>query len=233
MQAGSAIHSVLQLEKINLHIKKIESSLNEKEILLKEIHHRVKNNLQIISSLINLKKHDAEFRTLEEIITDLQANISSIALVHEAIYQESEFNSISLFGYFQSLFSLIFQMNMVSGEISFKLLGEDYHLILQKAITCGLIFCELFLNAFKHGFKNRQDQIDKQISIEIEKVKADQLQLIFQDNGAGFSLDENNRRGFGSTIISSLIKQQLNGDIHVETKPGKGTKYTITIHISD
>lgn len=230
MQISEAIHMVRQLENAKQQLTKIETSLREKELLLKEIHYRVKNNLQIITSLINLKSMKKDGESLRSIIDDLQTSIGSIALVHESIYKSSQLNRIQLSEYLKSLFRLVNQNGQVSNVITFNLSGDDIYLELQQGINCGLIFSELYQNSVKYGF-DPQDKKKKIIEISVSKVNKNCINIRYSDNGKGFDPDSTANRGFGLTIVRNIIADQFGGSMKIDSAAGKGSVFDIVLNI--
>ncbi|MBN1647925.1 MAG: substrate-binding domain-containing protein [Spirochaetales bacterium] len=226
LQISEAIHTVRTMEKSQKHLAKIEKSLREKELLLREIHHRVKNNLQIILSLINLKTRNSGKRNLDDVAANLRASISSIALVHESIYQETNLERISLREYLKSLFSTIYQINTDIDKIDIIIQGREVQMNLEKAINLGLVFSELFLNTMKYAYPGNSRVEEKKISIELFPGK-DCCRIVYSDNGCGYEPAGNSNHGFGLTIVSSLINDQLAGSFSDQSVPGEGASYGI------
>ncbi|MBL4624828.1 MAG: sensor histidine kinase [Flavobacteriales bacterium] len=201
-------------------------SLNEKEVLLKEIHHRVKNNLQIISSLINLQisfiKDDESILKFR----DCQARIRSIALVHEKIYQTNNLSALDLGEY---VLNLTNEIEVFFGQsrhpIEFILeLENGIEVDLDKAILCGLIVNELLTNAYKHAFDESFDHPQIRISL-LESSGV--VTLSISDNGVGIKggINEDNSSTLGMMVVFSLVNQ-LEGILKSNVK--KGTEITIT-----
>jgi two-component sensor histidine kinase len=135
----------------------IEQSLEEKEVLLHEIHHRVKNNLQIISSILNLQYPRLKYPELQEIFTDCKSRIQSIALVHEILYQHDDVSRISVASYMNALSSSVSSLYLnPEVNIIIKILPEDFALPIHSAIPIGIIVNEIMSNSFKHAFPDRQ-----------------------------------------------------------------------------
>jgi PAS domain S-box-containing protein len=207
--------------------KKMAASLQEKEILLKEVHHRVKNNLQVISSIVNLQKSYLKDSSMQDILLEIQNRIISMAFVHENLYRTNDFSTIDLNGYVSDLLSHIsqsfFQHNIrLLPEISKK----DIPLSLDQAIPCGLIINELVSNSFKYGFPENRRGMIKVSVLE----KNGNTEICVQDNGVGFKKDFNfeESQSLGLQLVSSLVKQ-LDGDIKKTRAKGAGFKFTFKI----
>ena len=235
LQLSDAINSVKQLETLQEHTLKIETSLLEKDILLKEIHHRVKNNLQVISSLINLKGNSITDPHFKSVINDIIGKVYSISLVHESLYQSKLFNSIAFSDYVSSLYLNLKQIHAPDIRIKLIIGSIDMELELEQAITCGLIFNEIFTNIFKHAFlpDNTQAQIEVKYHLEEEEGGKHIQQFTITDNGCGFKADDpKSMSGFGMILIRSLIEEQLNGHIKILSKKNMGTEVQFSFSFS-
>lgn len=202
----------------------LEKALREKESLLKEVHHRAKNNLQIISSILNLhsKKTDNE-KTLN-ILAECKNSIQSLALVHECLYQSNDFSKISLDDYI-ARFCYHFNNSMLSGQSEIKLETklEPAFTSMDKAITCGLIINELLVNAYKHAFPDKKGTIIVGLSNDGEK-----LRLSIADNGIGISKEIlADKSTFGFDLLEVMV-EQLGGDLITQSTPQTGTSHIIT-----
>jgi two-component system, sensor kinase len=137
--------------------QQIVDSLREKEVLLKEIHHRVKNNLQLISSLINMQMRRLQDVSSKEALEECQNRVLAIALIHEMLYQSKDYARVPFSDYARSLAANIFQAIGVSPEnLKLNIDFESISLAVDKAIPCGLILNELITNALKHAFPNER-----------------------------------------------------------------------------
>lgn len=198
--------------------KQIEDSLKEKKMLLGEIHHRVKNNLQIISSLLNLQSIHIKDPFDKELFTESQNRVKSMAIVHEKLYQSHNFNQINLKDYTNSLIKDISGTYMIDpDQILFDLDADNIELNLETAIPCGLILNELITNSIKHAFPSGSKG---KISIKFREEKGT-YQLEVSDNGVGFpeGLDLENAKSLGLELVKNLV-HQLEGSIRLETNHG-------------
>jgi PAS domain S-box-containing protein len=202
---------------------KIKSSLKEKEILLKEIHHRVKNNMQIISSLISLQSDYAEDENTIKMFEDSKNRIRSMALIHEKLYQSEDISLIDFSDYIESLAGRLLEVYGVLGKgIDLHINAEKIFLSIDSAIPCGLIINELVSNSIKHAFPKGRSGI-----IEIDMDKKDgTYNLIMADNGVGFpeNIDFRNTESLGLQIVQTLTSQ-LGGEIELERN--EGTRFRI------
>ena len=218
------IPSFLEQKKIE---EKLSSSLAEKEFLLKEIHHRVKNNLQIISSLLNLQADKIDDPKTKEKYTESIGRIKSMAIIHELLYRSKNLSTIKIKDYLDELVSYITRTYNVHKHIKVNLTVkvQQKFIELDKAIPCGIIINELLSNSFKYAFKNK----DKGSINVIFEEKNRQYNLVVSDNGVGFDKSGNLKHldTLGLQLVSSLVGQ-LGGILKTETKKGS----TFSIHFS-
>lgn len=205
-------------------------NLREKEILLSEVHHRVKNNLAIISGLLTLRSEGVKDRYAREILSETENRIKSIALVHELLYENNDMNSID-FGKFLGELSKLFHFEPTENgtTINITTTTDKINLNLNKSIPCALIVTELVINSYKHAFAGRHSG---SIHISIEH-SGDQYELNVRDNGIGIKDIDNvmNLNTFGFTIIRGLV-EQLDGKLIVEnTDPGCSISVTFSANI--
>jgi PAS domain S-box-containing protein len=206
------------------HEEQITKSLQEKELLLKEIHHRVKNNLQIISSLLNLQKTKSTDQEVHNLFNASQNRIRAMALVHERLYLSGDSARINLKDYITELSRHIYlSYPLQEKRVVYKQDVEDKIIEIDMAIDMGLIFNELMTNALKHAFNSKDNgEISVSITTEDKKVK-----LFFSDNGTGLPEDFINRKdSLGLTIITSLVEQNK-GTLNINNN--NGTEYIITL----
>lgn len=187
--------------------QKVLSSLREKEILLEEIHHRVKNNLQLISSLLNLQAQQSAGKTPTEILRECQDRVRSIALIHERLYQSPDFTSINWRDYVSSIVDHLYNSyNVNRDKISLKIEMEDVTFNINHAIPCALIINELVSNAFKYAFP---DGLKGKISIAMKRIDENQLCISVSDNGIGLpkNVDLQKTNTLGLQIVRTLANQ--------------------------
>lgn len=203
----------------------INESLAEKELLLKEIHHRVKNNLQIISGILSLQNNSISDEKAKQILVDGQDRIQTIALLHKTMYQNENFNMVDFQTYINELITYIKQANITANKkITIHQEIEDVQFNIDTAIPLSLIINEIITNCYKHAFENKTEGI---ISISIKKQTSDLYELAIEDNGTGlpenFSSIENSK-SVGFDLIQGLC-QQIDGEIEIISK--NGTKINI------
>jgi PAS domain S-box-containing protein len=195
--------------------EKINISLQEKVVLLREIHHRVKNNLQVISSLLNLQSGYIEDKKSLEIFRESQTRVRSMALIHEKLYQSKDLNKIEFSEYIESLIKDLFKSyNIESSRIALKSKMEGIYFEIDTAILCGLIINELVSNSLKHAFPgNRKGEVFIELNQNSSKNK---FTLIIKDNGIGFpaNLDFRKTESLGLQLVTTL-SEQLGGTIEL------------------
>lgn len=211
---GFSAFLFFQMQKLKKTKGELEVSLTEKATLLKEIHHRVKNNLQLIISLLTLQAKDGKEQTIEEFLYKGQNRVKTIALIHERLYRTDNLSSIHFEVYAKELLDGIFNSHS-SSEIQYQLNAEKTELDIDKAIPLGLILNELVSNSLKHAFKN---QSKGQLNINL-KNEVDSIQLIVKDNGSGYNSDEQKADSMGLQLVKLLV-QQLRGSFKIENKEG-------------
>ncbi len=203
--------------------KIILASLKEKEVLLKEIHHRVKNNFQRIISLISLQTDLIEDKSILNIFDDLQTRLRSMSLIHELMYGSGNFTGIGVKDYIERLTKYLIGTYSSSDAIKLILDVENHELDLETIIPCGLIVNEIVSNSLKYAFPE-----DAQGSIEITFRKSkDEFILALADNGVGIkeNIDLENINSLGLRLVNLLTKQ-LKGSLAIE-RPEKGLRYII------
>jgi len=204
----------------------IRASLREKEALLKEIHHRVKNNLQVTSSLLRLQAGSIDDPHVREMFGETQARIRSMALVHEKLYQSMNLSEIDFSDYIRSLAALLFQSFAANeNRIGFDVTGGSVLLSIETAVPCGLIVNEILSNALKHAFPGTRHG---RIHVHLENTDHEERILTINDDGIGLpeGLDIERTETLGLRLVRALV-QQIDGTMTVERRPA-GTKFTIS-----
>jgi PAS domain S-box-containing protein len=198
--------------------EQIKTALQEKEVLLKEIHHRVKNNMQIISSLLSLQETYIKDPSVLKAFRESQTRIRSMAMIHERLYQSEDLARIDINEYIETLTADLFRTyNVTPGAISFKNDVNDIYLKLDIAIPCCLLIHELLSNSLKYAFpKGRKGEI-----IVDFKSEENHYQLTVKDNGIGFpkDLDFRTAESLGMQLINMFVKK-LHGTIELDSRCG-------------
>ncbi len=197
--------------------KELQSANNKQSVLLSEIHHRVKNNLQLIISLIQLHQLKDKTSNPEHLLDDITNKIKSISLIHDQLYQKKEFDNISLQLYLDELFNHFRTLAYKSRSFTYNIEIESISLNLETTIPLGIICSELISNSIKHAHENPEDVT---LTCKIKKTN-DRYYLYYKDNGAGYdskTLDKQNA-GLGTLIIKSMARQ-LDTDYRTYTDDG-------------
>ncbi|WP_455392107.1 PAS domain S-box protein [[Eubacterium] cellulosolvens] len=196
--------------------EQIRDSLEEKEILLREIHHRVKNNIQVITSMLNLQSGHVKDKQYIESMKEIQNRIRTMALIHEKLYQSKDFAHIDFNVYIKDLINSLFRFYGVNiNKIKPKIEVDGISLGIDAGIPCGLIINELVSNSLKHAFKNGTRG---EIQIELRQESDDYIALIVGDNGSGFPKDIDFRKTetLGLQLVNTLV-DQLGGTIELDS----------------
>lgn len=209
--------------------EQIKSSLKEKEILLKEIHHRVKNNLQVVSSILKMQSNKIDDKQSIEVFKESQDRITSMALVHEQLYRSDNLAAIDFGDYIKELTHSL-QYSFGNNRIHINIEISDLFLGVDTAIPCGLIINELITNAFKYAFLPDEKG---EIFISFCLTEENKANLVVKDTGKGmpkdFDLEET--KTLGMKLVYNLITHQLDGDIRIISGPG--TTFEISFPYSD
>ncbi len=202
--------------------EKIKQSLKEKEVLLREIHHRVKNNMQIISSLLSLQSNSMLDEKYKELFKESQNRIISMALIHEKLYHSRDIERIDFKEYIDDLARSLFQSYEVYGNIELRINVNNVFLGIDFAIPCGLIINELVTNSIKYGFPDGRKGI---ISILIKSNDTGYVELEVNDNGVGIpeGFDISKTTSLGLHLVT-LLSDQLNGEISLDGNGGSKFK---------
>ena len=210
--------------------KRIKAALKEKESLLKEVHHRVKNNLQIISSLLSLQSSSIEDPKVIELLQESQNRVRLMAIIHEKLYQSDDLGKIDLEEYIQVLSAYLLRSYEIkpcdtkANAVRLDIEVDSIFLEIDTAVSCGLIINELVSNSLKYAFSGGQDDV---IKIEAKMTAQNQFSLSYTDNGIGLpkELDIYNTKTLGLQLITSL-NDQLGGDLTVNRDNKTEFKFT-------
>jgi PAS domain S-box-containing protein len=207
--------------------EKISQSLKEKEILLKEVHHRVKNNMQVISSILNLQSSYVRDSYALNLLKECQNRIKSMAFIHESLYQTKNFESVNFSEYLTTLTkNLVHTYSIDTKKIKLILTLDQLFLNLDSSIPCGLIINEIISNSLKYAFPNNRDGI---IFVTL-KVNKKNVKIEVGDNGIGIpeSVDIKNTQTLGLQLVDTLV-EQIGGTLNLNRN--KGTIFNIDFNI--
>ncbi|MBU8910115.1 MAG: PAS domain S-box protein [Desulfobacterales bacterium] len=203
----------------------IRNSLDEKVVLLREIHHRVKNNMQVIISLLRMHGRRTNDANLSKIFEDCRDRINAMSLIHESLYQSDNLAKIDFKVYIKKLCRNLGQAYGVSGKGISLAVGEcDVALDMDQGIAIGMVIAELISNAFKHAFPLGKGG---NVSINLSELDAENVKLIIKDDGKGMppKIDIMNSPSLGLRLAVSAVTLELGGSIEIDRD--KGTQYTI------
>ncbi|HYW95486.1 MAG TPA: sensor histidine kinase [Bacteroidales bacterium] len=206
---------------------KLETALQEKEVLVREIHHRVKNNLAVISGLLEIQAFRISDERVQQVMEDSLMRIHSIAFVHERLYDSESFSRIANIEFIEKLIGKIrsrFNKGMTS-EVQLEKYIRPFTLDVNQAIPVALLLNELITNAYNHAFpEGGAGHIRVEMSLQNKFVY-----LVVSDDGCGlpeqFSLDDDTNLG---SVMISILTQQLEGDIQFSSQPGHGCRFELT-----
>jgi two-component sensor histidine kinase len=199
--------------------------LQEKEVMLKEIHHRVKNNMQVITSLLYLQSRSIQDPQALAAFQDSQGRVRSMALVHEMLYQSKDLSNIEYAAYLRSLGDYMMRAHAEkTNRITLKIDCDDVYLGVNTAIPCGLLVNELLSNSFEHAFPGGRSG---QVRLDFHANADDEFVLVVADNGVGLPADLGleDVDTLGLTLVQTLV-DQLDGTLEVE-REGK-TEFRVT-----
>jgi PAS domain S-box-containing protein len=222
----SIVRDITQRKKAE---ERIKASLREKEILLREVHHRVKNNMQIILSLHKLQSKNIKNERILEIFSSTQNRIKSMALIHERLYQSEDLARIDLAEYVKRLTGYLSSSYRISpSAVKFKIDIKNVFLDINKAIPFGLIINELVSNSLKYAFPNEKKG---EIKIAVHPLNGKEAELIVSDNGLGLpeNIDFRNTKSLGLHLVTILAEDQLHGVIRLDRK--EGTSFHISLKL--
>lgn len=204
--------------KVKERTNELNKSLDEKALLLREVNHRVKNNMQMIISLLRLQGDRTKDSKLNEVIITIQNRINAMSKLHELLYKQDSVLSLDTYEYFEKLVEEL--KDTIDSEVDINLIVES-DLNIEQAIYCGLILNELVTNSLKYAFVNKENK-----EIDIILTKEDKwFNLTIKDNGKGYNLQKT-KDSLGLTVVKRLVDRQLDGQLKIESH--NGVKTTIT-----
>jgi len=204
--------------------EQIQRDLKEKKVLLKEIHHRVKNNLQVICSMLKLQAQEIKDKQAFKLFEENWNRVYSMALVHEELYKSKDFSRINFQEYIEKITEVMFNTYRMNDIVTLELDIQDISLTIDEAIPCGLIFNELVSNALKHAFP---DARKGKIKIAIRSHKDRDYKFIVQDDGVGIpdGIDIEKPKSLGLDLVK-VLTEQIEGSVTLERS--KGTTFKVT-----
>jgi len=211
--------------------EQIKASLKEKEILLQEIHHRVKNNIQVISSLLKLQSNNIDDEQVKDALKASQSRVYAMSAIHETLYGAENLSEIDLKPYLSTITKALVQTySFNQGNVKLNIESDEIRLNIEKASPLGLIINELITNSLKYAFP-----VDRggEVVVILETLDHKELKLIIKDDGVGMPVDFDwrNSNTLGLQLVRTLVENQLDGSIDMENE--NGTKFIINFKIDD
>ncbi|MFT3850307.1 MAG: histidine kinase dimerization/phosphoacceptor domain -containing protein [Propionivibrio sp.] len=227
-EAGTmALASIIDISERLRTQQRLEDALREKTVLLNEVHHRVKNNLQVVTSLLNLQAEHATDPNVRAILGESCGRVKAMSLTHQLLYQRKDFSHLDLAEYLQRLVQSIRASYRVADghvELSMDLPGDGLHLDLERCIPCGLLINELLTNAFKHAFPAERRG---KITVRLVEESDERICLSVGDDGIGLPPDAElaQRSSLGLQLVPLLV-EQLHGILVIERNVG--TRFAVS-----
>jgi two-component sensor histidine kinase len=210
--------------------EKLVASLQEKEVLLREIHHRVKNNLQLITGLLDMTRMRTQDESTTGILTDMMLKIQTMAQIHTRLYESKQFGKIGLTGQFRDQVAALSNIYSYKGhEISCEIHAEEIFLPVDQALPCALVMNEILSNSYKHAFKGK-----KHGTIDVSAVQENgHIRITVKDDGIGIppDFDISHTSSLGMKLIRTLVKHQLKGSLHINSHHGTEMIVEFPLHM--
>jgi PAS domain S-box-containing protein len=213
-------------QRVEARTSELRAALEEREVLLQEVHHRVKNNLQVISSLIHMRARALPKDVVREALEGCLAQVQAMALVHEMLYQSADYAHVPFSEYARSLAANVFEATgPPPGNVALSLAVEDVALAVDKAIPCGLILSELITNALKHAFPDGRPGT---VRVELTQGEKGGLRLVVADDGVGLpaGADAQDSISLGLPLVRMLARQ-LDASLEIVTSHGTTVRLTL------
>jgi two-component sensor histidine kinase len=210
--------------------EQLKTSLKEKELLLQEIHHRVKNNLTVISSLFSLSSRRSDNPEVIGLLREAQAKIYTMALIHSQLYDSGNFDAINMEEYIRKLVAYLSQMyDLREKRITFVIQHSDVTLSLTQAIPCALVLNELISNVFKHAFQERESGT---FEIAMKQSSYGAVTIRVKDDGSGIpqEIDLDRVDSLGFKLVRNLVRIQLRGTMQIQRH--QGTEVIVEFNIN-
>ncbi len=207
----------------------LEAAVEQKEILLRELYHRTKNNMQVISSLISMQSASVSDERILQMFHDTGNRIRAMALVHEKLYQSTDLSSVNMKEYLGDLARALLESNVRGeGDIFLKLEADSFPLPIDVIMPCGLIVNELISNSLKYAFRGRGGEI----GISFHHLGEGLMEIVYRDDGPGFQAGElKDIKTLGLKLVYNLATRQLGGDIRMVLLKGRGVEFRIRFKV--
>jgi PAS domain S-box-containing protein len=211
----------------NRHKRSLERLLREKEVLLSELHHRVKNNMALVSSLISLQSSKAKDDFHKNLFEECKNQVISVASVHSILYNSDNLEKLDLKSYFTQIIKL--NVESFSKDIKSVIINSDLdelYLNISKSVPCGLMLNEILINAFKHGLKHA---VKPELTVELRKKGSGRASVTIKDNGPGFKQDFEKNNSLGMSLIRDL-SEQIDSELIISNE--NGAKFYLEFDLS-
>ncbi len=221
--------AITDITKHKLAEEQIKASLSEKEELLREIHHRVKNNLQIISSLLDMSRMQTDNEEATRLLTEACGRVSTMALIHSQLYQSDRFDRIDMDRHLRETTNSLLQLYGHKKNITIDIKASGVYMPVSQAIPTALALNELISNALEHAYKDRQEGT---LEISMQKAADDTVSIRVKDDGIGIpaGIDPYKSDSLGLKLVRNLVQRQLKGELRYEVS--KGTEFIIEFKVS-
>jgi two-component sensor histidine kinase len=219
------------LERLQISEVALKQSLRDKEALIMEVHHRVKNNLQVITSLLRLESGRSEVAVVKAVLGDMQSRIRTMSMLHESLYRSGTSASVELGSYLRKLSTQAFQSQAASSDaVRLELHLESVLVSMDQAVTCGLLVNELISNCFKHGFPA---ELSGFISVNLQQLDTDaQWCLRVSDSGVGLpeNFEDKRKKSLGLQLVADLVRQ-IGGKLTITPNLEKGVTFAVNFNV--
>ena len=213
------ITAVRDITNRKIQEQQLTASLREKEVLLSEIHHRVKNNFEIISSLLDMSSMAADNKEVQDLLLASRSRIHSMAMIHSQLYQSDRFEGIDIIAHTGELAENLRYLYSKEKDVHLSIEPSEVYLSMKQAIPCALILNELVTNSFKHAFVDREHG---EIQISIHNINDNVIRVRVKDNGRGFPEESELKpaNALGLELVKHLVAGQLKGEIQFKNDNG-------------
>jgi two-component sensor histidine kinase/predicted hydrocarbon binding protein len=218
----------MEIEERRKSERRLKTTIKEKDVLIREVHHRVKNNLQVISSLLDMSKRRAKHPETVDLLSEAHAKIFTMSLIHSQLYKSDRFDEINMGRFIRDFVGQLAQLYHGDRNIELNIQAEDIYLSVTQAIPSALALNEIISNAFKHAFTETKNG---RVSIIFRKIDHQRIHLNIRDNGIGIPdhIDIDNTETLGLKLIRNLVSVQLKGELEIDCS--HGTEINIVLPI--
>ena len=219
-----SIASLMDITERRQMQEKVKASLKEKDALLQEVHHRVKNNLQVISSILDMSSLRVHEQQAIDLFADARAKIHTMALIHAQLYRSERFDQIAMASHVHELVGYLLEVYARGKRLTPVVEVSDVYLSMNQAVPCAIVLNELVSNAFKHAFKEGEEGT---VKVHMHESAEGTVFIAVKDDGIGIAdeVDIDKTDSLGLKLVRHLVQKQLKGQVRVERN--KGTEFTV------